>query len=82
MADNKRLRSMHITPHEAKSLDLQVEAAVNLHEGRFTVRSTMRESFKQLARDCYFQGLMDGAQLFPGATTSIAPHAATTKDGD
>ena len=81
MADNKRLRSIHITPDEAKSLDLQVEAAVNLHEGRFTVRSTMRESFKQLARDCYFQGLMDGAQLFP-ATTSIAPHAATTKAGD
>lgn len=59
----KRLTTMPLSQEQARTLDRQIGDVVLMYLDRFNAYQSPRELMEALARDAYFQGLIDGAQL-------------------
>lgn len=60
---SEKLLSKELKPEDVHYLDQQVADFVQRVAGGFSVHTVPLVLFRELARDCYFQGLLDGGTI-------------------
>lgn len=63
----KGLAYMDLNKEQTRLLDDQVRIVVDYQIDNIQPRKPLADQFKELARNCYLQGVLDGQQLFRNA---------------
>lgn len=58
----KGLARMDLNAEQVKLIDAQISLVVDYQLGKLTAYTPLRDQFKELARNCYLQGVLDGNQ--------------------